>query len=110
MAQGDLARAGGAVSARNPQAAALQSGQRHHSRSAAAEDLSTGTAPPARAPLALPHIPPVGSVFLVHRHDAGAAQSNVVLQRDARTFYLTLVGFSLKLPDELRALGETGGA
>ena len=47
---------------------------------------------------------------LIHRHDAGAAEAEVVLERDAGAFYLALVGLAAELPDELGALGEAGGA
>jgi len=44
-------------------------------------------------------------LFSIHGHDAGAAETKVVLQRDLRPFHLTFVGGTAKLPDKLSALG-----
>ena len=51
-----------------------------------------------------PHVR--GSVAPVHRHDAGAAEAEVVLQRDLGVRHLALVGLAAQLPHELRALRE----
>src|SRR5450432_640695 len=50
------------------------------------------------------------SVLPVHRHDAGAAEAEVVLERDLRVRHLALVGGAAQLPDELRALRDAGRA
>ena len=46
----------------------------------------------------------------VQRHNAGTAQSEVVLQGDASAFYLTLFSGATQLINELGALGKAGGA
>jgi hypothetical protein len=50
------------------------------------------------------------SVATVHRHDAGAAEAEVVLQRDLRALDLTGLGLAAQVPDELGALREAGEA
>ena len=47
---------------------------------------------------------------LVHRHDAGAAEAQVVLQRDLRALDLALLGCAAQLVRQLVALREAGGA
>src|SRR3546814_14717784 len=47
---------------------------------------------------------------LVHRHDAGAAETEVVLQRRARAFDLPRTGIAAQLFDEFSALREARGA
>src|SRR5437762_6372767 len=49
-------------------------------------------------------------VAAVHRHDAGAAEAEVVLEGDLGAFDLAGVGLAAQLPDQLGALGEAGGA
>src|SRR6185503_9939915 len=50
------------------------------------------------------------SVAAVHRHDAGAAEAEVVLQGDLGALDLASVGLAAQLPDQLGALREAGGA
>ena len=45
----------------------------------------------------------------VQRHDAGTAESEVVLQGDASPFYLTLFRGATQLIDEFGALGKASG-
>src|SRR5262245_31759586 len=52
----------------------------------------------------------IRSGALVHRDDAGATETEVVLQRRSRAFDLPQSGAPAQLRDELRALGEPGGA
>jgi hypothetical protein len=47
---------------------------------------------------------------LVERDDAGAAQPQVVLQRQARAFHLALLGLAAQLPGQLGTLRQAGGA
>src|SRR5256885_1960671 len=47
---------------------------------------------------------------LVERDDAGAAQTQVVLQREARAFDLALSGLAAHLPHEFSALRQAGRA
>jgi hypothetical protein len=44
------------------------------------------------------------SVAAIHRHDAGAAEAEVVLQRDLRALDLAGFGLAAQVPDELGAL------
>src|SRR3546814_9700627 len=46
----------------------------------------------------------------VQRDDAGTAETEIVLQADARVRYLTRAGAAAQLLDEFRALRETGRA
>src|SRR5262249_12844792 len=50
------------------------------------------------------------SVAAVHRHDARAAEPQVVLERDLRALDLTLLGLATQVPHELGALREARGA
>src|SRR3990172_411328 len=54
--------------------------------------------------------PSGGEALAVHRHDHGAAEADVVLQRDLRPRDLTGLGLPPQLPAQLRALGQAGGA
>jgi hypothetical protein len=45
------------------------------------------------------------SVLPVHRHHAGAAETEVVLKRDPSALDLSLLCFATQLPDQLGALG-----
>src|SRR3989442_5591422 len=56
---------------------------------------------------------PLGSVSsyaFVQRHHAGAAETQVVLQRQPRAFDLALVGLAAQLLDQLGALRQAGRA
>ena len=50
------------------------------------------------------------SVAAVHRHDAGAAEAEVVLQRGPHIIHLSLLRLSPQLPDQFRALRQPGSA
>ena len=48
--------------------------------------------------------------LLVHRHDARAAEAEVVLQREPRALDLALLGLAAQLPHQLGALRQAGRA
>ena len=50
------------------------------------------------------------SVAAVHGDDAGAAEAEVVLERDLGAFDLARLGLAAQVPDELGALREAGRA
>ena len=49
------------------------------------------------------------SAFAIHGHHSGSAKTDVVLKSDFSPFDLTDPRRSAKLPDQLGALGKTGG-
>src|SRR4051812_46481513 len=53
---------------------------------------------------------PARSVAAIHRHDAGTAEAEVVLQRDLGALDLAGFGLAAQVPDQLGALREAGGA
>src|SRR6185369_16855453 len=61
-------------------------------------------------PIHLRSIMAARSDSLVQRHHAGAAESEVVLQRQARTLHLALVRRAPQLLNQLGALGKARGA